>query len=595
MSDELLIPGFGFSGYRSVGSEPLRFPETKKINLIIGQNNAGKSNILCFLHQLYPSILSTIPDLRRGGGFGEVLPGLNDLDKPQGHPKGPLTLSFPVAPHTIEELVQAKPTFQPSHQNSHYSALQRLIWNEALVDVNGYLWFDFRLNAEGTGFERVIDAEKYLPLLEEDDWLWLYHGLIPVSRGHFDKNTVALTVKNLPLRELNVPGVELIPAIRRVGESGGDAQDYGGVGIIDRLAQIQNPRLEEHKKGKAQFDAINCFLRQVLETEDAAIEIPHDRQAILVHLNGRLLPLERLGTGIHEVIILATAATVLEDSVLCIEEPELHLHPALQRKFLKYLADNTSNQYFITTHSAHLLDAVPAEVFHISLGDDGQTKGYCSRTEAAKFDICHDLGYRASDILQANSVIWVEGPSDRIYLNWWIRALGPDLMEGVHYSIMFYGGRLARHLSGLDGDDRDELGENLISLRRLNRNSVIVMDSDKKGPDAEINETKQRLVEEFNQGPGFAWVTKGREIENYLDAAALWVVIRSVHSKAQEPDDKSEWARLLRWRPLDGGDEKTADKVKVAGAYSRDRRPDWEVLDLKDKCEKLINFVRSAN
>ncbi len=28
--------------------------------------------------------------------------------------------------------------------------------------------------------------------------------------------------------------------------------------------------------------------------------------------------------------------------------------------------------------------------------------------------ICDDLGCRASDILQANAVIWVEGPSDRI-------------------------------------------------------------------------------------------------------------------------------------------------------------------------------------
>ena len=53
---------------------------------------------------------------------------------------------------------------------------------------------------------------------------------------------------------------------------------------------------------------------------------------------------------------------------------------------------------------------------------------------------------RTSDIrlviLQANCVVWVEGPSDRIYLKHWIEAVTSELIEGLHYSIMFYGGRL---------------------------------------------------------------------------------------------------------------------------------------------------------
>ncbi len=34
-----------------------------------------------------------------------------------------------------------------------------------------------------------------------------------------------------------------------------------------------------------------------------------------------------------------------------------------------------------------------------------------------KNSILSDIGFKASDILQANGVIWVEGPSDRIYIN----------------------------------------------------------------------------------------------------------------------------------------------------------------------------------
>lgn len=38
--------GFGFSGYRSIGSELAKIAPLRKINLIVGQNNTGKSNII---------------------------------------------------------------------------------------------------------------------------------------------------------------------------------------------------------------------------------------------------------------------------------------------------------------------------------------------------------------------------------------------------------------------------------------------------------------------------------------------------------------------------------------------------------------------
>lgn len=102
------------------------------------------------------------------------------------------------------------------------------------------------------------------------------------------------------------------------------------------------------------------------------------------------------------------------------------------------------------------------------------------------------LGYRASDLLQCNAVIWVEGPSDRIYLNHWIRAVAPELVEGVDYSIMFYGGRLLSHLSADDSEVSD-----FISLRKLNRNVAVVIDSDRCSSRASINTTKQRVSAEL--------------------------------------------------------------------------------------------------
>ena len=152
-----------------------------------------------------------------------------------------------------------------------------------------------------------------------------------------------------------------------------------------------------------------------MENRSVEIEIPYERDMILIHMDNKTLPLESLGTGVHEVVILAAAATLLENTILCVEEPELHLHPLLQKKLVKYLADSTNNQYFFTTHSAHLLDAVESEIFHVTQFD-GSSSVIAIASTKERSSICNDLGYKASDILQANCVIWVEGPSDRIYL-----------------------------------------------------------------------------------------------------------------------------------------------------------------------------------
>jgi hypothetical protein len=204
-----------------------------------------------------------------------------------------------------------------------------------------------------------------------------------------------------------------------------------------------------------------------------------------------------------------------------------------------------------------------------------------------------DLGYRASDILQANSVIWVEGPSDRTYLNAWLHTAAPDLIEGVHYVIMFYGGAMLERLSALAEGDEDSLGR--VPLRRIQQHFAIVADSDRRAAADLLKSRVLRVASESETNPaGHMWITSGRTIENYIPAGERLAAVQAVHPSVHRLVNAGNTdADALRAVKADGTRLRSVDKVAVAEAVvtARPAAPEGAAAALQE----LIEFIQRAN
>lgn len=504
------------SHLKCIGSDSQGFDRISWINVIVGRNNSGKSSLLDLVELATKGDSTIVPGLWHGGIAPSIFidSTISEADIKQCFPENTSGGALR-APNHFEfgkRFVGARVTarFVGSRQMKFVRIFDANDNNKSFVD-DAELASDY--------LNRVSNLRHKNPFLDKE-----------FRRIAAERNIV-------PEMDSQKP-----PLIH------GD-----GTGATDALQQFLNKsELPRELIRTTLLGALNAiFGPDTVFEEILCRQLPDNRWEVYLSEKAKgLVPLSQSGSGLKTVILalcfIHLAPVIdkkpLSEFVMAFEELENNLHPALQRRLITYLAKQAvenSFALFLTTHSSVSIDLLnrneDAQILHVT---HNGTHSSCRAVRAyvESGGVLDDLDVRASDLLQANGIIWVEGPSDRVYLNRWIFLWTKgELVEGNHYQCVFYGGRLLSHLSA----DDPEVDDDGVSILRVNRNACVVMDSDRKDASDQLNSTKRRVLSEIEAIGGISWVTDGREIENYVPFSALqeWAPGELSLKSAPKPHD----------------------------------------------------------
>ena len=138
------------------------------------------------------------------------------------------------------------------------------------------------------------------------------------------------------------------------------------------------------------------------------------------------LPIHLIGGGDQEALILKRFL-MHKDSIVAIEEPEMHLHPRLIMRVLELIkAISASTQVFLATHSPIIIDRVDIQNVWIARMEGKETKFIGFGDAEDMRNMLMELDTPLSNILFAEKILLVEGPLEKVMLPIFAKNMGID-------------------------------------------------------------------------------------------------------------------------------------------------------------------------
>ena len=482
-------------GYRNFKDKTVEFHEG--INVIIGPNNAGKSNLLRALDLVLNTDTSkklTLFDFCRNCTINELKTAAPKVrievffsesseESSDSEELAMVALCLTKLEHPYEAQITFD-FFLPQEEETEY--LQSVsevsepdkVWNiirdEYLRRYVSRMWAGDPINQARLdgGTVDKIDFEFLGPIrdVERD----LFSGKSPLLREvlnffidyeiKFD-TTKSKDVQNSELKDRHLEFTNCVePSLTKINE---------------RLIKGKEQILDYAKQtGASDFHGAVPDFSGTLSEPDFLAAL----QLMIKHETGMDVAATHNGLGYNNLIYMSLLLAKMQAnadegyyrqnakvfSVLAIEEPEAHLHLSLQYKFLKFLINEQVNkkkvrQLFVTTHSTEITSAVSLDELiclyndmngEVSVAYPGKLFGDNSDDKESKQYVQRFLDAIKSDMLFADKVCFVEGKAEELLVPVFAEYMDKSLEDG-HVAVISTGGRYFTHFLKLFDTIRD--------------------------------------------------------------------------------------------------------------------------------------------
>jgi len=333
-----------------------------------------------------------------------------------------------------------------------------------------------------------------------------------------------------PLKNL-MPSLQksmYLPAFRNAINAGA-LSDYFGIQVGE--AFIKQWRQWQSGPVKRQNNAIV----EVIETikglfgfEQFTVTPSDKNDDLQLTVDGRSFRLREMGSGLAQFIIALGNVVIQGPHLLLVDEPELNLHPALQRRFLLSLLERVQG-VVMATHNLALARGFGNHAYSLQR-KNGAVKSQPLQDPRSLRELMGEMSYGALRELGCSSVLFVEGPHDVTVYTVFVQKLG-------------LGGDVAVFPLGGDEIARGDVAPQLAELRRLGDEIAVVLDSERTSAGSSAKPERQKFLKEAAAQGIPCHLSEFRAIENYFPDRAVKLVVPPLSALSPFDEIPKAWAK----------------------------------------------------